>query len=494
MDKRVTARSLLEMVRRAEPDRTVIVNCDAADQPVTTYGQLAELVDRARESLTGWQARSGDVVGICGENSAQWVAWDVAAADLGIRLMPFAEPMSVEAAAAAMVEYDLSLFLLEVDTGAALVPGVVDFGGSGSGQARPATGRWASLDDDVHSLIFSSGTAGTTKGLEVSWQGTEYVVSRFVRDYALDADDMNLIFIPFVSYQQRLSVYAALASGSAVALTSYKRVFAAMQAAEPTFLIGPPVFFETLLKLASARDPRTGLQQSTGPRMRFMVTGMAPIKQSVVQSFWDQGRPLLEAYGMNESGMIAWNTPTTHRLGTVGRLLDSDHVAIVDGELLVKREFPLSRRYFQADAHIAEATYRDDGTIASGDLAAIDSDGYVTLHGRVGDLVALPNGEKVSPVDVESAYADIDGVSDIVVCAGGPGRRLAAVVTLDDGSTIENVRAALDARASTLADSYRLGNLVPSDTSPRVQPEFLTANLKLSRVAVQRFVDAHLHS
>ena len=44
----------------------------------------------------------------------------------------------------------------------------------------------------------------------------------------------------------------------------------------------------------------------------------------------------------------------------------------------------------------------------------------MTLHGRVGDLIALPNGE-VSPVDVESAYADIDGVSDIVVCAGGPG-------------------------------------------------------------------------
>ncbi len=160
----------------------------------------------------------------------------------------------------------------------------------------------------------------------------------------------------------------------------------------------------------------------------------------------------------------------------------------------MKREFPLSRRYFQADPHIAAATYRDDGTIASGDLAAIDSDGYVTLHGRVGDLIALPNGEKVSPVDVESAYADIDGVSDLVVCAGGPGRRLAAVVTLNDGATIENVRGALDARASTLAESYRLGNLVPSDTSPRVQPEFLTANLKLSRVAVQRFVDARLHS
>ena len=343
MGERVTARSLLEMVRRAEPDSTAIVHCDAADQPVTTYGQLAELVDRARESLTEWQVRSGDVVGICGANTAQWVAWDVAAADLGIRLMPFAAPMAVEAAAAAMVEYDLSLFLLEVDPGAALVPGVVDIGGSGSGQARPATGRWASLDDDVHSLIFSSGTAGTTKGLEVSWQGTEYVVSRFVRDFALDANDVNLIFIPFVSYQQRLSVYAALASGSAVALTSYTRVFAAMQAAEPTFLIGPPVFFETLLKLASARDPLTGLRRVTGGRMRFMVTGMAPIKQSGASKASGTGPPLLEAYGMNESGMIAWNTPATHRLGTVGRLFDPDHVAIADGELLVKRPFPLSR-------------------------------------------------------------------------------------------------------------------------------------------------------
>jgi long-chain acyl-CoA synthetase len=223
-------------------------------------------------------------------------------------------------------------------------------------------------------------------------------------------------------------------AGVSVVVTDIKRAFQSLKVAQPTFIIAPPVFYNTLLQLASA-SPATASSLGTalGAHIRFLITGMAPISRRTLDRFWDSDIPLLEAYGMTECGMIAWNTPTRYRVGTVGQPLDRHHIRFSDaGEVLLKRDTPLSLGYFRADEADVTGTFRPDGIIGTGDLARFDSDGFLTFDGRLKDLIALSSGLKVNPSEIENRVRQIPGVDDVVAVGRPHGNGIAGVIIVSD--------------------------------------------------------------
>jgi long-subunit acyl-CoA synthetase (AMP-forming) len=458
----------------------LVVEIDGAGKRrALTHAELAVLVRARARQLAEAGVRSGHLVGIRAKNSIDWVSWDLAATEVGALVKAFAEDTAIEDEDVFLRRHDLALLISD-----GAPPGhehvfAPEDAPTGRAIDAPTIGV-----DDLHSLVYSSGTAGKLKGLNISVSGTEYVISRFIESFNISAEDRHLVFLPLSNYQQRLSVYCCLWTGADLVLGPYNRVFAVLKAERPTFVIGPPVFYDATLQLFGKTGAGASLGDFLGGNIRFMITGMAPIRRETLDGFWAGGVQLLEAYGLTECGMIAWNTPDAHRVGSVGRLIDPRAVQFLhDGELLVNRPAPLSLGYFQ-DAGEGEEVFRADGSIATGDYGSLDDDGYLSLIGRKKDVIALGSGRKVHPAEVEAAFAGIDRLAEIVVVPTPQSNRLAAIVTPDDPADEEQrkaIRRRIEEINQSLESYRRIASVVFSDKPLRVDPQFMTGNLKLSR-------------
>ena len=277
-----------------------------------------------------------------------------AALATGARLKAFGDTTEIDDPRAFIAEHRLALLIADepvpADTPAVVRPG----GAPAPGAAAPDA---VVIDvDDIHSLVYSSGTSGRLKGVEISAKGTEYVINRFIDAFGMTGRDRHLIFLPLANNQQRLSVYLCLWLGADLVLAPYQRVFQAVRKEGPTFLIGPPVFYDTALQLYTKSGGDASLGDFLGGRIRFMITGMAPIRRETLDGYWSRDVPLLEAYGLTETGMVAWNTPDRHRVGTVGQLMDPESVTFLDdGEVII---LPAATRYEQEGGGTETTTER----------------------------------------------------------------------------------------------------------------------------------------
>ncbi|GHF52389.1 ATP-dependent acyl-CoA ligase [Streptomyces mashuensis] len=484
---------LADRYRRHDSAR--VVHIDAAGRRrELTQAELHALATERAGQLAVAGVRPGHVVGIRAANSVDWLAWDLAAVATGAVLKAFPDEMPVDEPGAFLARHGLALLITDAE-GLPAHPAVVAPDGT-PGRDVAVVDAPRGEPGDLHSLVFSSGTSGRLKGLNVSRKGTEYVIGRFVEAFAITSADRHLIFLPLANYQQRLSVYCCLWTGADLVLAPYQRVFAAVKTERPTFLIGPPVFYDTVLQLH--RKGGTGtLAAMLGGDIRFLITGMAPIRRETLDAFWAEEVPLLEAYGMTESGMIAWNTLDEHRLGSVGRLIDPDAVTLLpDGELLVHRPAPLSSGYFDTGG-AQDDTYRPDGTIVTGDYGELDADGYLTLLGRKKDVIALGSGRKVHPAEIESFFTGIAEIAEMVVVPTPQSSRLGAIVTPAPPATPGDeaaeavIRKRIEEVNQALEPHQRVMSLVFSAQPLRSDPRFMTANMKLSRpLAAAHFAQA----
>ncbi|MFH8987703.1 AMP-binding protein [Streptomyces sp. NPDC017940] len=477
-------------------DRTTarVVELDVAGKRREfTHAELTALARARAGQLTAAGVRPGHVIGIRAGNSVDWLAWDLAVLATGARLKAFADTVEIPDPGEFIARHRLALLIADASVPAG-TPAVVRPDGAPA-PGSVAAGAVVLEVDDVHSLVYSSGTSGQLKGLEISAKGTEYVINRFIESFGITGSDRHLIFLPLPNYQQRLSVYLCLWLGADLVLAPYQRVFQAVRKESPTFLIGPPVFYDTALQLYVKSGGDASLADFLGGRIRFMITGMAPIRRETLDGYWQREVPLLEAYGLTETGMVAWNTPDRHRVGTVGQLMDPESVTFLDdGEVIITRDAPLGRGYFDTDGDPSAADiFRPDGSILTGDYGRLDEEGFLTLIGRKKDVIALGSGRKVHPAEIEAAFAGVDGVSEIVVVPTPQSNRLGAIVTTSDPGDaplrarvekqIDEVNAALDAHE-------RVMSLVFSATPLRSDPAFMTANMKLSRArAAEHFAE-----
>lgn len=474
--------------RYARNTTSVLIEIDTAgERSELTYAALAERVATRAAELEKAGVAAGNVIAIRARNSIDWVVWDLAALNVGALLQALPDELPVEILEEFADQHGLALFVTDQPGDDA--PGWV------AATAGPLDGRVARPgarvveEAGLHSFVYSSGTTGGLKGLRISGPGTEYVIGRFLDCFPITAADRHLIFLPLANYQQRLSVYCCLWTGSDLVLAPYQRVFGALRAESPTWVIGPPVFYDAVLQLFGKAGGGASLPEFLGGKVRFMITGMAPIRRAVLEAYWSAGIKLLEAYGMTESGMIAWNTEEDggHRVGAVGRLIDPESVEFQpDGELHIRRAAPLSLGYYGVGGDVAEQTFRPDGAIATGDFGVLDEDGFLTLLGRRKDLIALGSGRKVHPAEIEAGFVGTPGILELVVVPGPRSAVLGAIVT-PAAAADEDARARVAAEIrevnARLEPYQRIASVVFRDQPLGADRAFLTANMKLSRPA-----------
>lgn len=167
-----------------------------------------------------------------------------------------------------------------------------------------------------------------------------------------------------------------------------------------------------------------------GSRLELALTGAAPVAPEILEFFDAAGVLVLEGYGLTETTAAGTlNTVGAFRFGTVGRPLPGSEVAIADdGEVLLRGPniFP----GYHKNPEATEKTFAEDGWMRTGDLGAVDADGYLKITGRKKDLIITSSGKNISPANLESSLREHRWVSQAVVF-GDNRPYLVALLTLD---------------------------------------------------------------
>lgn len=483
-----------------------------------THAQMCADVAAACASLRNWGVQAGMRVGILACNCYEWIVYDVALLELRAVSVAFTEDFASMSSDELIQKYCLSLLLIQTSDRArkgGKHSEAIAFIDSENGEIRAIDRERPPADWEFENtgLVFSSGSSGKLKGLKLNRMGIEASVDAFTKAANPLPDDCLLLFLPISNFQQRLMYYSALWYGFDLIVTDPSRLFRALKDLRPTVLIAPPMLYEafetrfsnlpawkqwmagtigTALRALPSKSVREKLARSIfkdayealGGRMRFMVTGMAPIKRSVLDLFRLMQLPLFETYGITEFGGVALNVPGASRPGSVGKLLPGVRVELAaDGEVIAVREHRIASTYFECEEGEAEATFISRDRVATGDVGRFDKDGYLYLIGRKKEMIVTAGGTKIHP---EIPEAEIDVCPDVarsVVFADADSSALVAVVLPKnpaDPSAKARIQQHVD-KASEKRPSFAVRKVIFTETAFSRENGFLRPNLKLDR-------------
>jgi long-subunit acyl-CoA synthetase (AMP-forming) len=492
------------VARLRDSSRTLTLADEAGVETVRTFHELHGDVLATVERLRALGVGPGCRVGLCAPSHYAFMVWDLACIALGCVsvTLPNERPAPEADLADAIERYRLTLLAIEPawrPAGAADIERLVDIEPDFAAPVtRPALAPVAADDRaGTHSLVFSSGTTGKTKGLVISAAGTEHLLDLYHDAFGVAPGERFLTFLPFANYQQRMIYYFCLWHGVDFVSVTFPQLFAGLKKHRPTFVIAPPILYESLHTLTrasvgpqradDAAALRAKLHELTGGTIRYLITGMAPIRRATLDFFWANGLSLYEAFGITEAGMVAWNKPGAVRVGTVGRPAEAGSVTLSDeGEVIVTRDALLAFGYFESSAEDARDTFRGPHAVATGDIAAFDADGYLTVIGRKKDAIITKNGEKFHPEPIESALHRDPRVGTAVVFASARAGLAAVISTRHhaDPAALAALRAHVDAVNTSLPAQQQVRQLVFTDRDFTVENGLRTRNLKLNRRAI----------
>jgi long-chain acyl-CoA synthetase len=293
----------------------------------------------------------------------------------------------------------------------------------------------------------------------------------------LGEDDLQLLWLPLAHAFGKVLISTQLACGFATAIDGrVDKIVENTGVVKPTFMgAAPRIFEKAYSKIVTqqsgfkavlfnrafavgkevARRRREGkfvwphlqLQQRLfdqlvfakirdvfGGRIRFFVSGSAPLNRDIAEWFEAAGLLILEGYGLTESSGAGFiNRPDNYKLGTVGLPFEGTEVRISDAGEVQFRSDCVMAGYHHLDDATAKAL-SDDGWLSTGDQGKLDDDGFLTITGRIKELFKLSNGKYVAPPAVEAKFATLcPYASQFMVF--GEGRNFAvALVTLDADS------------------------------------------------------------
>jgi malonyl-CoA/methylmalonyl-CoA synthetase len=420
-----------------------------------TYSDLNNETARCAAALLSFGLRRGDRVAAQVEKSPQSLFLYLACLRAGLVYLPLntayqlaelayflsdAEPALIVCAPSheAGVRWQVQASRL----GAHVVTLDANGGGSLSEAVRRAPGAFSTVTtkpDDHAVIIYTSGTTGRSKGAMLTHRNLVSNATVLVDSWGFSRRDVLLHALPiFHVHGLFVANHCAFLSGAKLlwrAKFDAKKTLADLR--QSTVMMGVPTYYIRLLA-----EP--GLTPDSCANMRLFISGSAPLSLDTFEEFRARtGHAILERYGMSETGMISSNPLHGERRGgTVGFPLRDVSVRVVDrqdqptpsgqpGAIQVRGDNVFAG-YWRKPSKTREE-FTADGWFRTGDLGAIDSDGYLSIVGRAKDLI-ITGGYNVYPKEVELVIDAMPGVIESAV-VGVPhpdfGEAVTAVVVFD---------------------------------------------------------------
>jgi long-chain acyl-CoA synthetase len=338
---------------------------------------------------------------------------------------------------------------------------------------------------DLLTLIYTSGTTGRPKGAMLTHDCMLYEAEAIHRINLITPDDVQYLFLPMAHVFAKVLETIWFQEGHVMAFWTgdMKKIVDELGEVRPTMMCSVPRIFEKVHAKVVAdvaatpgvpgRIAQWGLTQGEkaaklelaggkpggiswalaqklvfkklhgkltarfGGRMRFFVSGGAPLGKDVAYFFRYAGFTICEGFGLTEtSAASAVNLPSDARIGTVGRALPGTEFKVAsDGELLIRGRGVMKGYWKREDA--TKEAIDAEGWFHTGDIGVVDKDGFIRITDRKKDIIVTAGGKNVAPQNLENQVKSKSALISQVVVHGDKRKFLSAVVTLDE----ENLRA-----------------------------------------------------
>jgi long-chain acyl-CoA synthetase len=295
-----------------------------------------------------------------------------------------------------------------------------------SGQTESA---WIGPEDNETTavIIYTSGTTGSPKGVMLSYTNLLVNMKAVVEAKIFQPESQVLVLLPLHHIFPLLgSMMVTFYSGGTTVVSPSMQSTDLMKTLADnsvTVFIGVPRLYEliyrglmakinksflakTFLKLVYATKSRKlgkilfkKVHNGLGGHLRFMIAGGAALNKEVGTFFYAIGFDILEGFGMTEAApMITFPRPGRIKIGSTGQALPGMTVEIRDGEIVAKGP-NVMKGYYKRPEETAEVL--KDGWLYTGDLGRFDDEGFLYITGRKKEIIVLPNGKNINPVEIE---------------------------------------------------------------------------------------------
>ena len=334
--------------------------------------------------------------------------------------------------------------------------------------------------EQLATIIYTSGTTGEPKGVMLTHGNLVANLCAGAKALDVRQDDVALSFLPLSHAFERMVAYVYLFCGVTIVFAeSFETIGRDIAIVKPTVITGVPRVYEKLharimekgqsgsgLKAALFRwavgvgqlrghavlrgkepGPFTAvrcaladrlvfakIREGLGGRIRYLVSGSAPLPIPIAEFFYGVGLPVIEGYGLTETAPILTVNPAhAPRAGTVGKAVEGVELRIAaDGEILARGPNIMSGYHNKPED---TADVLKDGWFHTGDIGTLDANGYLAITDRKKDLLVTSGGKKIAPQPIEAVLKRSPLVSEAVVL--GDRRKYATVLIVPDFKALE---------------------------------------------------------
>ena len=321
--------------------------------------------------------------------------------------------------------------------------------------------------EQLATLIYTSGTTGRPKGVRLPHSVWAYEGSAVAGLKILGEDDLQLLWLPMAHAFGKVLVTTQLACGFVTAIDGrVDKIVDNLAVIKPTFTGAAPRIFEKAhARIVTTQQAKGGfrawlfaaafsaglevnrrrragraaslpmsllnglfdrlvfskVREAFGGRIRFFISGAAPLNRDIGEWFHAAGLLILEGYGLTETAAGACiNRPDHYKLGTVGLPFDGTSIRINGdrGEIQI-RGGAVMDGYHNLPDETADA-FTDDGWLRTGDVGTIDSDGFLTVTGRIKEIFKTSGGKYVAPGDRGEVHGDVSVRQPVHGVRGSP--------------------------------------------------------------------------
>lgn len=336
--------------------------------------------------------------------------------------------------------------------------------------------------DDLATIIYTSGTTGEPKGVMLTHAN---LVSNLIDSsghLSFNRDDSALSVLPLSHVFERLAMYMYLYHGMAVYFgESLEAIGTNLREVKPTIFVGVPRIFEKIFARVKEKSAEKGrlnivvlnwavavgkqyarlaahhqkvpvwlelkrrvadklifskMRTALGGRIRLLVSGGAALPEELGHTYIGAGLPIVQGYGLTEtSPVITAGALEDNRVGTVGKPIRNVEVRIAaDGEIETRGPNVMCGYYNKPEE--TRAVFTDDGWFKTGDIGALDEDGFLRITDRKKELFKTSGGKYIAPQPIEQMIKGSRFVNQVVLV--GDGRKFAAALIVPEWELIES--------------------------------------------------------